>query len=325
MKILVTGGAGYVGSTIATRLIEEGHGVVVADDLTHSDAAWLPKGAEFINRPVADLNDVLDPSFDAVVHCAGYIEAGESMGEPEKYWQSNFVSSLALLDAMVANGITTIVFSSSAGVYAEGVDVPIVEDAACDPASTYGATKLAVDLALRSYAFAHDMAAVSLRYFNVAGAYRDHDGVWHGENHVPETHLIPITLEVAAGQRDQLTVFGSDYPTRDGSCIRDYIHVGDLADAHAQAIEYAKPGRHDVFNLGSGTGYTNKEIVAAVRTVTGREVPVVDGPRRPGDPAQLIASSEKAKTVLGWSPTRDDLETIVADAWAYFQHRQEQD
>lgn len=297
--------------------------MVVVDDLTHSEAEWLPEGAEFVRAEVGEAGGVLDPSFDGVVHCAGYIEAGESMGSPEKYWQSNLVSTLGLLDAMVEHGVKTIVFSSSAGVYANGVPVPITEDAKTDPASTYGATKLAVDMVLKSYAYARDLAAVSLRYFNVAGAYRDRAGVWHGENHVPETHIIPIALEVASGLREKFTIFGGDYPTEDGTCVRDYVHVADLADAHMLALDHARPGRHEVFNLGSGTGYSNRQIAEAVQKVTGREFSVVMGERRPGDPAQLIASSEKAVEQLGWTPGRNDLETIVADAWEYFSRKRE--
>jgi UDP-glucose 4-epimerase len=263
---------------------------------------------------------VLDPSYDAVLHFAGLIAAGESMQRPELYWDANVVGSLALLDAMRAAGVRRLVFSSTAAVYGNPVALPITEDAITTPTSTYGATKLTIDHAIASEATAYGLAAVSLRYFNVAGALRHPAGIF-GERHQPETHLIPIALQVAAGRRDKLQVYGDDYPTLDGTCVRDYIHVADLAAAHLLALDAAVPGEHKIYNLGNGTGFSNRQVVAVVREVTGHPLPVETAPRREGDPAALVASSAKAHAELGWTPARPDLAEIVADAWAFVQSR----
>ncbi|WP_100447697.1 UDP-glucose 4-epimerase GalE [Glycomyces xiaoerkulensis] len=320
MKYLVTGGAGYIGSIVATMLLEEGHEVVVLDDCSTGAAERVPAGATLVRARVQDAGEVLDGGFDAVLHFAGLIAAGESMREPGRYWEANTTGTFWLLGAMRAAGVKTIVFSSTAAVYGDPTAVPIREDAVKDPTSTYGATKLAADMAIRSAVTAYDLAAVSLRYFNVVGAYRGRDGVWHGENHDPETHIIPIALEAAAGERDRMVLFGEDYPTRDGTCVRDYIHVADLADAHLLALRAAEPGEHRIFNLGNGNGFTNREVVETVKRVTGVDFPVEVAGRRSGDPAELVASSEKAKQQLGWKPSRDTLDRMVADAWEYHRH-----
>ena len=320
MKYLVTGGAGYIGSIVATMLLEEGHEVVVLDDCSTGAAERVPAGAALVRKPVQEAGDVLDSTFDAVLHFAGLIAAGESMQKPGIYWEANTTGTFWLLGAMRAAGVRTLVFSSTAAVYGNPREIPIREDAVKDPTSTYGATKLSSDMAITSAVNAYGLAAVSLRYFNVVGAYKDQAGIWHGENHDPETHIIPIALDAAAGKRDRMVLFGDDYPTRDGTCVRDYIHVADLADAHLLALRAAKEGEHQIYNLGNGNGFTNKEVVETVKRVTGVDFPVVVEGRRAGDPAELVASSEKAKTELGWKPSRDTLDRMVADAWEYYQH-----
>jgi UDP-glucose 4-epimerase len=320
VKYLVTGGAGYIGSIVATMLLEAGHDVVVLDNCSTGSAERVPDGATLVRKDVKDAAEVLDPSFDGVLHFAGLIAAGESMVKPEIYWEANTTGTFALLDAMREANVKTLVFSSTAAVYGNPLEVPIKEDAVKAPTSTYGATKLASDMAIASEVTAHGLAAVSLRYFNVVGAYEDRSGVWHGENHEPETHIIPIAFEAAAGKRDSFGLFGEDYPTPDGTCVRDYIHVADLADAHLLALQAAAAGEHKIYNLGNGNGFSNKEVVATVKRITGTDFPVTIGPRRPGDPAELVASSERANIELGWKPSRDTLDRMVADAWKYYQH-----
>ena len=319
MKLLVTGGAGYVGSVCAARLLENGHDVVVLDDLSTGHADAVPARARFVEGDL-DLvaGEVLAEGFDGVVHCAAKSLVGESMADPAKYWQGNVVTSLRLLDAMREHGTPRLVFSSTAATYGEPEQVPIAETAPTRPTNTYGATKLAVDHAITSYAAAHGLAAVSLRYFNVAGA---HGSI--GERHAVETHLIPIVLQVALGQRDQVQIFGEDWPTEDGTCVRDYIHVTDLADAHLLALEQAVTGSHRIYNLGNGTGFSVKQVIDTCREVTGHPIPAVVAPRRAGDPAVLVASSERARTDLGWKPERADLTGIVRDAWNFTRSRQE--
>ncbi len=312
MRLLVTGGAGYIGSVVSAMLLEAGHEVVVLDDMSTGHPTAVPPGATVIRGRIHDAADVVTPDLDGVLHLAGLIAAGESMVKPELYWHTNVVGSLALLDAVRAARVPRLVFSSTAAVYGNPTEIPIPETAAMAPTNTYGATKLAIDLAIASEATAHDLAAVSLRYFNVVGAYGP-----YGERHEPETHLIPIALEVAAGRREKLQLFGDDYPTRDGTCIRDYIHVADLARAHLLALAAAEPGRHRVYNLGSGTGFSNRQVVDVVREVTGHPLPVEIAPRRPGDPAALIASSAKARAELGWVPERPALAEMVSDAWTF--------
>lgn len=320
MRLLVTGGAGYVGSVCATVLLERGHEVVVVDDLSTGNADAVPEGAEFIEGDIAAVaGSVLGsgnsaPEFDGVLHFAAQSLVGESVERPEQYWQGNVVTTLALLEAMRLSGTPRLVFSSTAATYGEPERTPITEDAPTRPTNPYGATKLAIDHAITSYADAHSLAATSLRYFNVAGAYKD-----AGENRVVETHLIPLVLQVALGQREKISVFGTDWPTKDGTAVRDYIHVLDLADAHLLALESSVAGRHRIYNLGSGAGFTVREVISACERVTGLPIAAEDAPRRAGDPAVLIASSERAVDELGWRPAHTDLDEIVSDAWTYLQ------
>ncbi|MCW3815259.1 UDP-glucose 4-epimerase GalE [Micromonospora sp. DR5-3] len=301
-------------------LLDHGHEVTVLDDLRTGHRAALAPEATHVDLPVHEAARVLTPDagFDGVLHFAALIAAGESMVKPELYWQNNTVGSFALLDAARAARVPRLVFSSTAAVYGNPTEVPIPETAVKAPTNTYGATKLAVDMALTSEAIAHNLAAVSLRYFNVAGAYL-HDGQAIGERHDPETHLIPLALDVAAGRREKLQLFGDDYPTVDGTCIRDYIHVEDLARAHLLALTAAVPGQHLIYNLGNGNGFTNRQVIEVVREVTGHPVPVEVAPRREGDPAELVASSALACEELGWVPQKPTLHDMVGDAWAFYR------
>ncbi|HEY4603255.1 MAG TPA: UDP-glucose 4-epimerase GalE [Blastococcus sp.] len=311
MRVLVAGGAGYIGSVVTAALVADGHEVTVLDDLSTGHADAVPDGATLAAVSLHDSAPVLaDVRPEAVLHFAAKSLVGVSQQRPEEYWDTNVGGSLALLEAMRAADCRRIVFSSTAATYGEPDVVPIREDAPTRPTNTYGASKLAVDHMLTSYAVAHGFAAVSLRYFNVAGA-----AYGLGERHATETHLVPLALQVAAGQRDSLTIYGKDYPTPDGTCIRDYVHVGDLADAHLLALPAPAAGEHRIYNLGNGRGFSVQEVVAAVREVTGHEVPVVVGERRPGDPAQLVASSDRIQRDLSWAPEHTDLPGIVRDAW----------
>jgi UDP-glucose 4-epimerase len=311
MRVLVAGGAGYIGSVVTAALLEAGHEVTVLDDLSTGHADAVSEGARLVRASLQESAPVLaEVRPEAVLHFAAKSLVGESQVRPELYWEHNVGGSLALLEAMRAVDCRRIVFSSTAATYGEPEQVPIREDAPTRPTNTYGATKLAVDAMLTSYATAHDFAAVSLRYFNVAGAAH---GL--GERHTTETHLIPIALQVAAGQREAITVYGEDYPTPDGTCIRDYIHVQDLADAHLLALTAPEPGEHRIYNLGNGTGFSVQQVVDAVREVTGHPVPVEVGQRRAGDPAQLVAASDRIRADLGWTPRHTDLAGIVRDAW----------
>ena len=313
MRLLVTGGAGYVGSVCAARLLEHGHEVVVVDDLSTGYEDAVPEGAEFVRADIAeDADRLLADGYDGVLHFAAKSLVGESMQDPHKYWQGNVVTSLRLLEAVRAHGVPRMVFSSTAATYGEPDTVPIPEHAPTRPTNTYGATKLAIDHAISSYAAAHGLGAVSLRYFNVAGA---HGGF--GERHAVETHLIPLVLQVATGHREQVQIFGDDWPTEDGTCVRDYIHVDDLADAHLLALDRAEPGEHEVYNLGNGAGFSVLQVVEACRRVTGHPIPAHVAPRRAGDPATLVAASEKAREQLSWRPQHADLDVIVSDAWEF--------
>ncbi|QMU72830.1 UDP-glucose 4-epimerase GalE [Streptacidiphilus sp. P02-A3a] len=318
-KYLVTGGAGYVGGVVGAHLVEAGHEVVVLDDLSTGHRLSVPAGAAFVQGRIQDAGEVLDGSFDGVLHFAASSQVGESVADPEKYWRNNVAGSLELLSAMRKADVRRLVFSSTAAVYGEPELSPIEETARTAPTNPYGATKLAVDHMITSEANAHGLAAVSLRYFNVAGAY----GV-QGERHDPESHLIPLVIQAALGKRPHIAVYGEDYPTPDGTCVRDYIHVADLAEAHLLAVAAARPGEHLICNLGNGSGFSVRQVIDSVRRVTGREITAVTAERRPGDPAVLVASAERARTVLGWQPTRADLDGIVADAWN-FALAQEQD
>ena len=311
MRVLVAGGAGYIGSVVTAALVAGGHEVTVLDDLSTGHADAVPDGATLAQVSLHDSAPVLaDVLPEAVLHFAAKSLVGASQQQPEDYWHTNVGGTLALLEAMRAVDCRRIVFSSTAATYGEPESAPIREDAPTRPTNTYGASKLAVDHMLTSYAVAHDFAAVSLRYFNVAGA-----AYGLGERHAVETHLIPLALQVAAGRRESLTVFGDDYPTPDGTCIRDYVHVADLADAHLLALPAPAPGEHRIYNLGNGTGFSVQEVVDAVREVTGHPLPVVVGKRRSGDPAQLVASSDRIRADLGWGPKHTDLTGIVRDAW----------
>ncbi|WP_328403551.1 UDP-glucose 4-epimerase GalE [Nocardia sp. NBC_00403] len=316
MKLLVTGGAGYVGGVCAQVLLEEGHEVVVVDDLSTGNADGVPAGARFVEGDVAVAAPALlaAETFDGVLHFAAQSLVGESVQQPEKYWQGNVVKTLELLEAMRSTGTPRLVFSSTAAVYGEPEQVPITEDAPTRPTNPYGASKLAIDHAITSYSNAHGLAATSLRYFNVAGAY---GGL--GENRVVETHLIPLVLQVALGHRKAISVFGTDWPTPDGTAVRDYIHIRDLAQAHLLALDTAESGTHRVFNLGSGTGFSVREVISACERVTGLPIAAQDSPRRAGDPATLIASSDRAVAELGWLPKHNDLDEIVADAWEFLR------
>jgi UDP-glucose 4-epimerase len=318
VKLLVTGGAGYVGSVCAAHLVDAGHEVTVLDDLSTGHADAVPDGAQFVKGDLAEAaDDLLGDGFDGVLPFAARSLVGESVEHPERYWAGNVVTSLRLLEAMRHHGTPRLVFSSTAATYGQPEQVPIREDAPTRPTNPYGASKLAIDHMISSYATAHGLAAVSLRYFNVAGAHGR-----FGERHAVETHLIPIVLQVAAGKREAVQMYGDDWPTADGTCVRDYIHVDDLAAAHLLAVAHATAGRHAVYNLGSGTGFSVREVIEACRTVTGHPIPAVTAPRRDGDPAVLIASSEAATAELGWHPERTELTTIVGDAWRFTQERE---
>ncbi len=320
MNILITGGAGYIGGTVATILIERGHQVTVLDNLVHARRDEVPAGAEFVEADVADrprveaLLRTLKP--DGVLHFAALIEAGDSMRIPEVYFRNNTASTLALLEAMHAAEVRRLVFSSTAAVYGEPERVPITEDARLAPTNAYGESKLLVEQTLPWFNRIHGLRYASLRYFNVAGALPG-----RGEAHEPETHIIPLILEVALGRREKIFIYGDDYGTPDGTCIRDYIHVVDLAAAHILALDTLGTQDRIICNLGNGQGFSVKEVIEAARRVTGHPIPVEIKPRRAGDPARLVASSERAKSVLGWHPQTPEIDKIVASAWTWHQQR----
>jgi UDP-glucose 4-epimerase len=320
MRILVTGGAGYIGGTVARLLLAGGNRVTIYDNLSHSKRAAVAAGAEFVEGDLADrplLEKTLQAGrFDGVMHFAALIEAGESMQKPEIYFRNNTVGTLTLLEAMLATGQDRLVFSSTAACYGEPEVTPILEDARLEPTNPYGESKLLVEKMLGWFNRIHGLRYASLRYFNVAGAIAG-----YGEAHEPESHLIPLVLDVALGRRKSIQVFGEDYPTRDGTCVRDYIHVQDLADAHLLALEALKTKDRLIYNIGNGQGFTVREVIESVRRVTGRPIAVEACARRAGDPAVLVASSEKIKQELGWRPRFADLDTIVASAWEWQQRR----
>ncbi|MFE6892723.1 UDP-glucose 4-epimerase GalE [Streptomyces sp. NPDC057694] len=318
-KYMVTGGAGYVGSVVAQHLLEAGHEVTVLDNLSTGFREGVPAGAAFVEGDIRDAHKWLDSTYDAVLHFAAFSQVGESVVKPEKYWDNNVGGTMALLAAMRSAGVKKLVFSSTAATYGEPVSTPITETDPTAPTSPYGASKLAVDHMISGEATAHGLAAVSLRYFNVAGAYGS-----CGERHDPESHLIPLVLQVAQGRREAISVYGDDYPTPDGTCVRDYIHVADLAEAHLLAVEAARPGEHLICNLGNGNGFSVREVIETVRQVTGHPIPEVGAARRGGDPAVLVASAATARERLGWNPSRADLAGIVADAWEFAQARQQE-
>jgi UDP-glucose 4-epimerase len=322
MRVVVTGGAGYIGSVVTETLVAQGHSALVVDNLSKGHADAVIAGAEFRRLDLIDRAAVAGAfrefAADAVVHLAADSLVGESMGNPAKYYRNNVVAGLALLDAMQDAKVQRLVFSSTAAVYGEPEEQPIRETAATRPTNPYGETKLAFEHALRWYGAAHGLSSVSLRYFNAAGASEA-----SGERHDPETHLIPLVLAAAAAGTTPVTIFGEDYPTRDGTCVRDYIHVVDLARAHILALERLEPGGAcDAYNLGcGGDGYTVREVIDTARRVTARDVPVRVAGRRPGDPAVLVASSDRIRRDLGWEPEFQRLDTIVASAWRWMQNR----
>jgi UDP-glucose 4-epimerase len=318
MKLLVTGGAGYIGSIVAAQLIDAGHDVAVLDDLSRGHARAIPKPARHLHVDLLDAgktHQALAEGFDGVLHFAALALVPESVANPERYHRGNFVGTLNLLDAMRAARVKRLVFSSTCAVYGEPDAVPMAENLPTNPVNAYGNSKLAVDRMIGDECRAHGLGAVSLRYFNVAGASGD-----LGEDHDPETHLIPLVLQAAAGRRPQVSVYGTDYPTPDGTAIRDYIHIDDLASAHTAGLDQAtNPGEHRIYNLGNGTGFSVKQVIEAARAVTGREILVSEEGRRPGDPAILVASSTRIRDDLGWTAQKPEIETMIADAWAWAQ------
>ncbi|MDR3739358.1 MAG: UDP-glucose 4-epimerase GalE [Terracidiphilus sp.] len=330
MKALVTGGTGYIGGTVAELLAARGHEVVAYDNLSHSRREALPAGVQFVEGELSDRAKVenlfIDAKkagkpFDAVLHFAALIEAGESMKTPEVFFRNNTASTLALLEAVLAEGPRKLVFSSTAAVYGEPETIPIPETARLQPTNVYGESKLLVEHMLRWFNQVYGLRYASLRYFNVAGAPEGPGGVTRGEAHQPESHLIPLILDVALGRRQSIKIFGEDYPTPDGTCVRDYIHVSDLAEAHLLALGALDFKDRLIYNLGNGKGFSVKEVIESVRRVTGHPIPVVTEPRRPGDPAFLVASSEKAIDELGWKPRYTELDGIIRTAWEWHQKR----
>jgi UDP-glucose 4-epimerase len=314
MKLLVTGGAGYIGSIVSRQLIEAGHEVVVLDNLERGHREAVAPQARLIVGDLRDADAVdaaVSEGFDGVLHFAAFALVGESVTHPELYYRNNVLGTLNLLEAMRDAGVPRLVFSSTCAVYGQPDEVPIREDAPPRPANAYGASKLAVDEMIGAFCVAYELGAVSLRYFNVAGASGD-----AGEDHEPETHLIPNVLRTAQGRNPHVELFGTDYATPDGSAIRDYIHIEDLAAAHLLALDATTPSAHQIFNLGTGNGYSVREVIEAVREVTGAEIPVVERDRRPGDPPRLVAGAEKIRSELGWTPERD-LMRMVQDAWTF--------
>ena len=318
MKLLVTGGAGYIGSIVARLLIANGHEIAVLDNLERGHREAVPADAQLI---VGDLRNPEDPrgalragGFEGVLHFAALALVGESVEHPELYYRTNVTGTLNLLEAMVAYEVSRLVFSSTCAVYGQPDEVPIAETATPRPQNAYGASKLAADHLIGDFCTAYAIGAVSLRYFNVAGAHGE-----AGEDHEPETHLIPNLLKVPLGQRDTAQIFGTDYPTDDGTAVRDYIHIDDLADAHVLALENARQGEHRIFNLGNGNGFSVRDVIAAVEQVTGTTITAEQAPRRPGDPPRLVAAGQKIRDELGWAPKKPEIETMIADAWAFAQ------
>jgi len=315
MKLLVTGGAGYIGSIVAQQLLDAGHEVVVLDNLSRGHREAVPDKARLVEVDLLDaerLDAAVAEGFDGALHFAAFALVAESVAQPELYYRNNVVGSLNLLDALRAASVKRLVFSSTCAVYGEPEVIPMNETTPARPVNAYGASKLAVDGMIADECRAHGLGAISLRYFNVAGA----SGCL-GEDHEPETHIIPNVFRAAQGINPEVQIFGTDYPTPDGTAVRDYIHIEDLASAHLLALEGARPGEHRIFNLGNGNGFSVREVIAAAREVTGLEIPVREAPRRPGDPPQLVAASERIRAELGWVPRKPALVEMVADAWAF--------
>ena len=320
MRVLVTGGAGYIGSVVADRLLRDGHFVTVLDNLSKGHREAVPAQAEFVLADTGDqavLAYIFEQAqFDAVMHFAAFIEAGESVLHPERFFDNNCVRALHLLQAVLKYRVPRFVFSSTAAVYGEPRHTPITEDHPLEPANPYGESKLIVERMLSWFHKVHGLRYASLRYFNAAGATAE-----RGEAHNPETHLIPLILQVPLGKRSAISIFGTDYPTNDATCIRDYVHVDDLATAHLLALNGLEEHPQLICNLGSGNGFSVREVIEIARKVTGHSIPAVDAPRRGGDPAVLVASSEKIRQVLGWEPKRSDIESIVRSAWDWHKRR----
>jgi UDP-glucose 4-epimerase len=319
MKVLITGGAGYIGGTLSRMLLAAGHHVTIYDNFCHSRRTAVPEGATLIEGALAD-RSLLEATlkagpYDGVMHFAALIEAGESMKYPDVYFRNNTAGTLSLLEAMLATGHNKLVFSSTAACYGEPEKTPILEDARLAPTNPYGESKLLSEYMMRWQSVAHGLRFAALRYFNVAGAIEG-----YGENHEPESHLIPLILDVALGRRESIKIFGQDYPTLDGTCVRDYIHVQDLADAHLLALKALNTQTQLVYNIGNGQGFTVLQVIESVRRITGHAIPVELHPRRPGDPAVLVAGSEAIKHDLGWSPRFAELDAIIQSAWTWHQH-----
>jgi UDP-glucose 4-epimerase len=315
VKLLVTGGAGYIGSIVARDLLAAGHEVVVLDSLERGHREAVPADARLV---VADLLDreavgqLVADGFDGVLHFAALALVSESVSHPERYWRTNVGGTLNLLEALTASDVGRLVFSSTCAVYGQPDEVPILESAPLRPINAYGASKLAVDEMIGQFCAAHGLGAVSLRYFNVAGASGE-----LGEDHDPETHLIPNILKTALGIKPAVEIYGTDYPTPDGTAIRDYIHIDDLSRVHLLALDAARPGEHQIFNLGNGNGFSVREVIAAAETVVAAPIPTREAARRPGDPPMLVAASDRIRSELGWEPRKPGLEQIVTDAWAF--------
>lgn len=319
MKILVTGGAGYIGSVTVAELVREGHTVTVFDNLSNGHRKAVVQGANLIVGDLADSNRLAETfakgEFDAVMHFAAFIEAGESMKAPERFFRNNTVNTLTLLETMLRASVHRFVFSSTAALYGDPESVPIPEDAPLHPTNAYGESKLLVEHMLAWMNQIHGLRYASLRYFNAAGATAE-----LGEVHHPESHLVPLVLQAAAGKRPNISIFGTDYPTPDGTCIRDYIHVADLANAHLLALHALEHREKLIYNLGNGNGFSVRQVIDAARRVTGKPIPVAECPRRAGDPSVLVASSEKIQSELGWKPRFPNPEEIIRSAWEWHGH-----
>jgi UDP-glucose 4-epimerase len=315
MNVLVVGGAGYIGSVVSQDLLEAGHAVTVYDSLVHGHRAAVPRAARFVQGDILDQSALdrvfAEGRFDAVLHFAAFIEAGESMREPGRFFRNNVSGSISLIETAVAHGVGRFVFSSSAGVYA-GKDGPITEDDPLGPASVYGQTKWMIEQVLGWYRRTRGLRYAALRYFNAAGATPE-----RGEDHRPETHLIPNILQVALGHRERFVLFGDDYPTPDGTCVRDYIHILDLSRAHLLALAALDERKEMIYNLGNGAGYSNRQVWETACRVTGQSIPLEVAPRRPGDAPILVADASRIRRELGWSPHYPGLEEIIASAWAW--------
>jgi UDP-glucose 4-epimerase len=320
MRLLVTGGAGYIGSVVVGQLLDAGHHVTIIDNLSHGYRQAVPKGAHLIVGDLADKEKLAvlfrNQSFDGVLHFAAFIEAGESMKFPEVFFRNNTANALAVLEAMLAAGVKRFVFSSTAALYGNPVKTPIEEQDALQPTNAYGESKLLVERMLEWFHRIHGIRYASLRYFNAAGAAAPD----RGEAHQPESHLVPRVMKVALGKDKHVEIFGTDYPTRDGTCVRDYVHVVDLATAHLLALDALDRDGRLIYNLGNGQGFTVREVIEGVRRVTGREIPVIESPRREGDPAVLIASSEKIQRELNWKPKFHELDAVLGSAWLWHKN-----